>query len=171
MNLADSLSHDDEDHRVYYCHQEHGYWSGTLIRIRTVNNNKRSNEDEEFYEMKIYNRYGHVVKNRRTPKCESFDFYVSFFICSDPIKISNLCKTFINELGRKVSIKPLTGYNRNTLELELKYRFREEANALNELSKHLKYKTDKVQKSYVDFIEAQHKTDSIWTELINDQIE
>lgn len=87
------------------------------------------------------------------------------------MRISNLCKTFENELGRKVSIEKLTCYNRSALELELKYQFREEANALNEFSKHLKYKTDKVQKSYVDFVEAQHKTDSIWAELIDVQIE
>lgn len=94
-----------------------------------------------------------------------------FLTCRDPIKINNLIKAFINELGRKISIEPITCYNRNALELELKYRFREEANALNELSKHLKYKTDKVQKSYVEFIEAQYRTDSVWAELINDQIE
>lgn len=51
------MSHDEEDHRMYYCQQEHGYWSGTLIRIRTVKDNKQSNENEEFYEIKIYNRY------------------------------------------------------------------------------------------------------------------
>lgn len=53
------MNHNEEDHRMYYCQQEHGYWSGTLIRIRTVNDNTRTNDDEEFYEMKIYNRYNH----------------------------------------------------------------------------------------------------------------
>lgn len=50
----------EEDHRMYYCQQERGYWSGTLIRIRNVvNDTDRTSEDEEFYEMKIYNRYAH----------------------------------------------------------------------------------------------------------------
>lgn len=42
---------------MYYCQQEHGYWSGTLIRIRTITGAERTNDDEESYEMKIYNRY------------------------------------------------------------------------------------------------------------------
>lgn len=57
LNISESLNSLEEDHRMYYCQQEHGYWSGTLIRIRTVNDTKQTNEEEkEFYEMKIYNR-------------------------------------------------------------------------------------------------------------------
>lgn len=75
----------------------------------------------------------------------------------------------MNEMGRKISVKPLGCFNRTALELELKSQFREEYNALDELARQLKYKTNKVQKAFDEFINAQHKTDSIWAELVNDQ--
>lgn len=97
------------------------------------------------------------------------EFIFSARFVRDPIKINNLIKAIVNELGRKITIEPLTCYNRAALELELSYRFREESNALTELSKHLKYQTDKVQKSFESFAEAQYKTDCIWAELIKDE--
>lgn len=83
----------------------------------------------------------------------------------DPIKIKNLIVTFRNEFYRKLSIEPVTCCNRSSLEQELKFQFRDESNALSELAKHIKYKTTHVQKSFNEFIDAQHRTDAIWEEL------
>lgn len=47
----------DEDHQMFYCTQD-GYWNGTLIRMRTANNdfNTNNGNSNEIYELKIYNR-------------------------------------------------------------------------------------------------------------------
>lgn len=88
-------------------------------------------------------------------------------IFRDEIKIKNLIETFRNEFGRLITIEPINCSNRTDLGLELKYQFREELNALEELAQNLKYKTNNVQKCYRKFLHSQHKTDSVWSELIH----
>lgn len=137
------MNHFEEDHQMFYCQQDK-YWNGTLIRIRTVSD-PEDTDSGEAYEIKIYNK--------------------------NSIRIQNLITTFQTEFGRKISVEPMHCTNRAALELELYYQFREERKALDELAKNLKYKTSNVQKSYNEFIDAQHKTDSIWSELIDNKSE
>lgn len=128
---------------MFYCKQDK-YWNGTLIRIRTVSDPEH-NDSGETYEIKVYNK--------------------------NETRIKNLITTFQTEFGRKISIEPMYCTNRAALELELFYTFREESRALDELAKNLKYKTNNVQKCYNEFIDAQHKTDLIWAELIDHKSE
>lgn len=83
--------------------------------------------------------------------------------------MQNLIATFGNEFGRKITIEPISGQNRSLLAMELKYKFREECNALDDLARNIKYKTDKVQESFQKFLSTQYKTDTIWSALINDK--
>lgn len=87
-------------------------------------------------------------------------------ISSDEIKIKNLVATFRNEFGRKIVIEPINCSNRTDLGLELKYQFREEINALEELAQSIKQETNDVQQCYQKFLNTQYKTDTIWGELI-----
>lgn len=87
-------------------------------------------------------------------------------IFSDEIKIKNLLATFRNEFGRKIVIEPINCSNGTDLGLELKYQFREELNALEDLAQSINLKTNDVQQCYQKFLNTQHKTDTIWSELI-----
>lgn len=57
--------------------------------------------------------------------------------------------------------------NETLLALELRYKLRDEHNALDELARHIKYKSDRVQKCYKKFIAAQYRTDIAWSELVD----
>lgn len=81
-----------------------------------------------------------------------------------------MISTFGNEFGRKITIEPMKCANQSMVELELRYKFREEHNALDELARHIKYKSNKVQKGYNKFISSQYQTDIVWSDLI-DKIE
>lgn len=70
-----------------------------------------------------------------------------------------------NEFGRKISIEPNVHLMKDSLQLELKYQFREEVNALERLSIQIKHKTDQVQQSYQQFLDTQRRTDSVMTQL------
>ncbi|XP_031617868.1 uncharacterized protein LOC116337438 isoform X2 [Contarinia nasturtii] len=143
QNLSSALSsgHFEEDHQILYCPQD-GYWYGMLIRIRNFTNAVKSVDSSNTYEIKLYNR--------------------------DLTKIQNLIATFHNEFGRKIVIEPLHCPNRqSSLELELRHQLRDEYNALDELSRHIKFKTNKVNKLYNKFITSQYRTDAIWTDLIH----
>lgn len=78
-----------------------------------------------------------------------------------------MLSTFRNEFGRKITIEPLSCSNLNLLEFDLRYKFREEYNALDDLARHIKHKSNKVQEAYQKFIDCQHQTDIIWSEIIN----
>lgn len=89
----------------------------------------------------------------------------------DEIKMKNLVATFGNEFGRKIEIEPIRGGNRTLLGLELRHRFHEECTALDDLARNIKFKTNNVQELYLKFLTAQYRTDTIWSELINDKSE
>ncbi|XP_055321469.1 uncharacterized protein LOC129577824 [Sitodiplosis mosellana] len=138
LDRTSSMSHFEEDHQMFYCPQD-GYWFNTLIRIRDANDIENVGSSVA-YDMKVYNR--------------------------DEIKIKNLISTFGNEFGRKISIEPVKCANQSLLEMELRYKLRDEHNALDELARHIKYKSNQVQKCYNKFIDSQYRTDIAWSDLI-----
>lgn len=164
------MRHFEEDHQMFYCPQD-GYWNGTLIRTRIVDDVEQVDSKSEIYEMKIYNRYETLQFNGiafyKSKKKKKDKSKARSFSTRHLIRIQNLITSFRNEFGRLVSIEPLSCTNRLYLELELRHQFRDEHNALDELARHIKFETNKVNEHYNKFIDSQHRTDAIWSALIN----
>lgn len=93
--------------------------------------------------------------------------FLLFWIARHRPKVSNLLSALQNEFGRQISLKPTADSNTNSSQLELKYQFREETSALEQMSRNIASESEHTHRSFYKFIDTQRRTDTIWVEMLN----
>lgn len=158
-----SPTNDFGEQKMFF--QRHdGYWNGTLIRMRQIIDPQSNGEYR--YHLKIYNKWVWVwALDAFLPKSndkESNSIYA--FRLNE--KIDGLINLLSNEFGRKITITSAVRGTNGSMESALRQNFREEREALNELATSLRAKKGDEAEAHRKFINAQHKTDIAYLDIV-----